>query len=84
MDRVRGLAPKTRSQILRIVGRLLRQRFGGGAVDIAAIKPAHVWNFFARQSKLHSKPSGAGSVVSALHGYFRYRASLGDLVHGLI
>ena len=42
MDHVRGLAPKTRTQVLRVVGRLLRQRFGGGCVDIAAIKPAYV------------------------------------------
>lgn len=84
MDRVRGLAPKTRILVLRIVGRLLRQRFGGGCVDIAAIKPVHVRRFYAQQAKLYSKPAGASSVVAALHGYFRYRASLGDLVHGLI
>ena len=74
MDRVRGLAPKTRTQVLRIVGRLLSQRFGGGCVDIASIKPVHVRRFYAQQAKLYCK----------LHGYFRYRASLGDLVHGLI
>ena len=84
MDRVRGLAPKTRTLVLRIVGRLLRQRFGGGIIDIAAIKPVHVRQFFAQQAKLYRKPAGASSVVTALHGYFRYRASLGDLVHGLI
>lgn len=83
MERVRGLAPKTRTLVLRIVGRLLRQRFGGGCVDIAAIKPVHVRRFYAQQAKLYCKPAGASSVVAALHGYFRYRASLGDLVHGL-
>lgn len=45
MDRVRGLAPKTRSQVLRIVGRLLRQRLGDGCVDMASIKPGHVRRF---------------------------------------
>lgn len=84
MERVRGLAPKTRSQVLRIVGRLLRQRLGNGCVDIASIKPAHVRRFYAQQAKLHCKPGGAGSVVAALHSYFRYRSSLGDQVHGLI
>ena len=84
MDHVRGLAPKTRSMALRIVGRLLTARFGDGAVDIAAIKPEHVRRFFAQQAKLYSKPANAGTVVAALRGYFRYRASLGDLVHGLI
>lgn len=84
LEHVRGLAPKTRSMALRIVGRLLTTRFGGGAVDIAAIKPEHVRRFFAGQAKLYSKPANAGVVVASLRGYFRYRTSLGDLVHGLI
>jgi site-specific recombinase XerD len=84
MDHVRGLAPKTRRTALRIVGRLLVSRFGASAFDIAAIKPNHVRRFFAQQAKLYSKPATAGTVVSALHGYFRYRTSLGNKVHGLI
>lgn len=84
MDRVRGLASKTRTQVLRVVGRLLRQRFGRGRVDVGSIKPMYLRHFYAQQAALHRKPGGAGSVVAALHGYFRYRASLGDLVHGLI
>ena len=84
MNHVRGLAPKSRTMVLRIVGRLLAERFDGNAVDIKAITPEHVRRFFAEQAALHSKPAGAGSVVSSLRGYFRYRASLGDLVHGLI
>ena len=84
MQHVRGLAPKTRDMALRIVGRLLTARFGEGPVDIAAIKPEYVRRFFAQQAKLYSKPASAGAVVASLRGYFRYRASLGDLVHGLI
>lgn len=84
MDHVRGLAPKTRSSALRIVGRLLVSRFGDGPIDIATIKPVHVRRFFAQQAKRYSKPVNAGTVVANLRGYFRYRASLGDLVHGLI
>ena len=84
MDHVRGLATKTRSTALRIVGRLLSSRFGDGAIDIAAIKPDHVRRFFAQQAKLYSKPASAGTVVATLRGYFRYRASLGNAVHGLI
>jgi site-specific recombinase XerD len=84
MEHVRGLAPKTRSMALRIVGRLLTSRFSNGFVDIAAIKPEHVRRFFAGQTKLYSKPANAGVVVACLRGYFRYRASRGDLVHGLI
>lgn len=84
MDQVRGLVPKSRAGVLRVVGRLLRQRFGNCFVDIALIKPTHVRRFYAQQAALHSKPGGAGSVVAALHSYLRYRASLGDQVHGLI
>jgi site-specific recombinase XerD len=84
MDHVRGLAGKTRDIALRIVGRLLTSRFGDSHVDILAIKPEHVRRFFAQQAKLYSKPANAGTVVAALRGYFRYRASLGDVVHGLI
>ena len=84
MNHVRGLAPKTRGTALRIVGRLLACRFGKDVIDIAAIKPEHVRRFFAQQAKLYSKPASTGTVVASLRGYFRYRASLGDVVHGLI
>ena len=84
MDHVRGLAPKTRGTALRIVRRLLTARFVDGHIDIPAIKPEHVRRFFAQQAKLYSKAANAGTVVSALRGYFRYRASLGDVVHALI
>lgn len=84
MDHVLGLAPKTRDMALRIARRLLTSRFGDGAIDIAAIKPEQVRRFFAQQAKLHRNPASVGSVVAALRGYFRYRASLGDAVHGLI
>lgn len=69
---------------MRIVGRLLISRFGDDTIDVAAIKPAHVRRFFAEQAKLYSKPATAGTVVATLRGYFRYRASLGNVVHGLI
>lgn len=84
MAHARGLATKTRTMALRIVGRLLTARFGDGAIDIAAIKPEHARRFFAQQAELYSKPASAGAVVASLRGYFRYRASLGDLVHGLV
>ena len=84
MDHVRGLAPKTRTMVLRIVGRLLTERFDGKPVDIAALTPEHVRRFFAEQAALHSKPASKGGVVSSLRGSFRYRASMGDLVHWLI
>jgi integrase/recombinase XerC len=82
MEHARGLAPKTRSMALRIVGRLLTSRFGSGAIDIAAIKPEHVRRFFAEQATLYAKPASLASVVASLRGYFRYRTSLGEPIHG--
>ena len=84
MDHVRGLAPKTRETALRILGRLLTARFGDEAIDIAALEPDQVRDFFAQQAKLYSKPASAGTVIASLRGYFRYRVSLSDAVHGLI
>ncbi|MEO7938194.1 MAG: site-specific integrase, partial [Burkholderiaceae bacterium] len=82
MDHARGLAPKSRSMALRIIGRLLTARFGSGAIDIAAIKPEQVRRFFAQEAVRYSKPASLASVVASLRGYFRYHASLGDRVHG--
>lgn len=84
MERVRGLAPTTRALALGIVRRMLTSRFGDYAIDIAVVKPEHVRRFFAQEAKRYSKPASAGTLVAALRGYFRYRASLGDVVHGLI
>ena len=84
MSRVRGLAPKTQAMALGIVRRFLIGRFGDYAMDIATIRPEHVRHFFAQEAKRYSKPASAGTVVAALRGYFRYRASLGEVVHSLI
>jgi integrase/recombinase XerC len=82
MDHARGLASKTRSMALRIIGRLLTARFGSGAIDIKAIKPEQVRRFFAQEAVRYSKPASLASVVASLRGYFRYHVSLGDRVHG--
>ncbi len=84
MLRVRGLARTTQAMALGIVRRFLTVRFGDYAVEIRAIKAEHVRHFFAQEAKRYSKPATAGTVVAALRGYFRYRASHGNAVHGLI
>lgn len=84
MANVRGLMTKTRSAALLIIRRLLVARFGDGPVNIAEIEPAIVRRFFAQQAELYKTPASASLVVTSLRGYFRYRASLGDLVHRLI
>lgn len=84
MDRVRGLAPKTRQLMLRIVRELLWRRFHDRPVVISAISPEEVRRFFARVTERYHSPSSSGTVVAALRGYFRFRASSGDRVGGLL
>jgi integrase len=69
---------------LRTARRLLLEQFGDRPVVISAIAPCDVRQFVARQSELYSTPGSAGSLVSALRGYFRFRAACGDQVHALI
>ena len=84
MDQARGLAPKTRGGVLRIVRALLRERFGNGPVVVSRITPEHVRRFFERMSERCHAPVSLGALVAALRGYFRFRATAGDRVHGLI
>ena len=84
MAQVRGLAPKTREGALRLVEALLRKHFGDDAIQFDVITAERVRRFFADQAKNYKTPSGLGVVVSALRGYFRWRASLGDRTHALV
>ena len=84
MDHVRGLAPRTRRAVLRIVREFLRWRFGDRPVVIPAIKPEHVRSCFVRLTERCHAPESMGAVVSALRGYFRFRAACGDTVYHLI
>jgi integrase/recombinase XerC len=84
MDRVRGLAPNTRRMTLRIARELLWGRFRDRPVVISAITPEHVRRFFARLCERYRAPASASSLVAALRGYFRFRATAGDSVQGLL
>ena len=84
MDHARGLAPGTRRLYLRTVHRLLFEQYGDRPIVISAIEPEDLRQFVARQSELYSTPGSAGSLISALRGYFRFRAACGDQVHALI
>jgi len=84
MEQVRGLAPNTRDGALRLVQALLRQHFGDDAIRFEVITPERVRRFFAAQAKNYKAPTSLGTVVSALRGYFRWRATLGDRTHALV
>jgi integrase len=81
---VRGLALKTRSMALHTVRRLLLDQFGDRPVVVSSIKPDDVRRFVAGQRELYSTPASTGALASALRGYFRFRTTYGDQVHGLI
>jgi integrase/recombinase XerC len=84
MSHVRGLAPKTRKTNLCFIRRLLLGQFGDQAVMISTILPDHIRQFVASQSKLCKVTTSISAPISALRGYFRYRATLGDRIHQLI
>jgi integrase/recombinase XerC len=84
LEHVRGLAPKTRQMMGRIVRELLWERFHDRPVVISAITTEYLRRFFARMCDRFRAPTSAGSVVSALRGYFRYRAAAGDPVARLV
>lgn len=78
MEQVRGLAPNTRAGALRLVEALLRLHFGDGAIRFEFITPERVRRFFAARAKSYKAPTSLDTVVAALRGYFRWRATLGD------
>ena len=84
LSHARGLARCTRENILRIVGRLLRERFNVDAIMFDAVAAEHVRNFLADQAKVYKTPTSLGMVVSSLRGYFRWRSSQGDAVPALV
>jgi site-specific recombinase XerD len=80
----RGLSVGTRCGGLRLVQRLLRYKFADGPVVFARLQPEDVRQFIATQLDLRRTTSNATALTSALRGYFRYRSTLGDPVHGLV
>ena len=75
---VRGLAAKTRKDLLRIAGLLLRQKFNDRLIEICELQPGDVREFLATQFEGHRTASHASHMAAALRSYFRYRATRGD------
>ena len=84
LSHARGLARSTRENTLRLVGQLLRDRFGGNAFEFSEVTPEHVRSFLAEQAKVYKTPTSLSMVVSSLRGYFRWRSSQGDTIHALV
>ncbi|MCP3879717.1 MAG: site-specific integrase, partial [Sulfitobacter sp.] len=84
MLRVRGLAEGTRQDRVRIVRRLLMERFSDQPVVISTLQPAGVRQFFATELERCDSASHASALASALRAYFRYRTTCGDQVDPLL
>jgi site-specific recombinase XerD len=80
---VRGLTEGTRKDRIRIVGRLLQQKFPRHAVDAARFRPDDIRRFLARQLDARGTHSNASQLAAALRSYFRYRSTCGDRVGAL-
>lgn len=80
---MRGLSSVSRSDYLRIVARLLRQRFGSRVVDLAKLSPPDVRQFLADQLDTLRTPSYAHRLASGLRSYLCYRSACGDQVDAL-
>jgi integrase/recombinase XerC len=84
MREARGLTAGTRCGRLRTVQRLLLHQFAERPVAICELQPDHVREFIAEQLEIRGTASNAAAVAAALRAYFRYRATCGDRVHGLL
>ncbi len=84
MIHTRGLAEGTRRDRVRIVRRLLMERFNNQPVVIATLQPADVRKFLAAELEQRDSASHASALASALRAYFRYRTTCGDQVGPLL
>lgn len=84
MNKSRGLSAGTRCGALCTVRQMLLHAFSGRPVVIAELKPDDVRKFIAARLDKVSTISNAIMLASALRAYFRYRATCGDQVYGLL
>ena len=78
MRRVRGLAPTTCRNRIRVVHGLLCTRFVGQAVELSALQPDDIRQFIAEQLERRNTISHARAIATALRAYLRYRTGCGD------
>jgi site-specific recombinase XerD len=80
---VHGLSPGTRRGQIRVAGRLLRQHFGNGRVDLAKLRRSDIRQFLAAELQAHRTPSHASVLAAGLRSYLRYRSTCSDSVGAL-
>jgi integrase len=80
---VRGLAPGTRRNYVRVAGCLLHRKFTDGTFDLSKLRPADVQQFLASELDARRTPSNASHLASGIRSYLRYRSICGDQVDAL-
>lgn len=84
MRDARGLASGTRVGRLRIIERLLVQKFAGRPLAIDELRPQDIRRFVGEQLELVNTTSNAATVNAALRAYLRWRVTCGDVVQPLL
>lgn len=67
----RGLAPVTLGNYLPVVRQFLQERFRGGRLRLAALRPGDVTSFVQRHAHDHS-PGHTRQMLTALRAFLRY------------
>jgi integrase/recombinase XerD len=81
MDKVCGLAAKTRRQRVLLLTRFLSTRFGSGPIIAPAITPADLRQFVLGSKSAAPRGTGLARVMGgALRCYLQFRTLAGDLV----
>lgn len=83
LDRVCGLALKTRRMRTDFVRRFLWSQFSRGPIDLSHCKPLHIRRFVV-DTVDGWKPSSVAALCGSMRAYLRFRAVHGDHTEALI
>jgi site-specific recombinase XerD len=79
----RGLSDKTLIQYSPFIERFLFERFGHGALELAALRAGDVVEFIKQQAT-HLSPARAKVATTALRAYLRYLHACGEIELDLV
>lgn len=78
-----GLAASSIKRYAGVAREFLAQRFGGGGVELHAVRAIDVIEFVRRQST-RLQPSGTKSVSNAMRSFLRYAQFRGEVTRALV
>jgi site-specific recombinase XerD len=83
LERVCGLAQKTRLLRIHYLGKFLASRFKNGPIDLAVLKPKDIEQFVIRHGEGCTKGS-IQVICSCMRAYLRFRAFEGNRTEALL